>query len=467
MTTHTDTLIIGAGLSGLAVAHTLRTSCYGHRFKVLEKSTSTGGVIRTFSEHGFIAENGPHGFLDNCRESRELLAECGLDRECIKSPLINFVRYVLLDGKLKMIPQTPLKIAFAPLIPWRAKFRVLAELWQKPLPGEPTVAKWVDHRFGPALLPFADAVYTGTYAGDLNRLTIDSVMPGVRALELKHGSVIRGLFAKARAASKNRKAQSGGFTMPAMTSFPQGMERLPQRLTEFLRPGEELLLDCDVQHLKKMPERWLVQTSQGEFQADNVVLAVPTNVALALLKNLSPPPLEQIPEADILTVVFGFGAGSSLPPGFGYLVPEQEKRFSLGTLFSSNMFPGRAPSGHILFETLIGGRRHPERLELSDEELITKAFDDVRDILPLKGEPVYTKVLRPWGSIPQLEHDYPQLLQWRDRLTTQFPGLHICGFGWEGIGLNDMMKHGIRAAGAIQAGAESWRRQADVKGVYF
>ena len=95
MSKDTDTIIIGAGLSGLAVAHKLRTSSYGHRFKLLEKTSGTGGVIRSFAENGFIAENGPHGFLDNCRESRELLEECGLHLECIKSPLINFVRYVL------------------------------------------------------------------------------------------------------------------------------------------------------------------------------------------------------------------------------------------------------------------------------------------------------------------------------------------------------------------------------------
>ena len=69
----------------------------------------------------------------------------------------------------------------APLIGWQSKLRVLAELWQSPLKGEPTVAKWVSHRFGPALLPYLDAVYTGTYAGDFDRLTIDSVMPGARA----------------------------------------------------------------------------------------------------------------------------------------------------------------------------------------------------------------------------------------------------------------------------------------------
>ena len=467
MTQHTDTIVVGAGLSGLVIAHKLRTSCYGHRFAVLERAASTGGVIRSFQENGFIAEIGPHGFLDNCKESRELLIECGLEGECIKSPLMNFVRYVLIDGKLRMIPQTPLKIALAPLIPWHAKLRVLADLWKPPLQGQPTVAKWVNHRFGKALLPFVDAVFTGTYAGDLNRLTIDSVMPGVRALELQHGSVIRGIFAKAKKAAKNKQRRNGGFTMPAMTSFPQGMARLPQRLTEYLQEGKDLFLGCDVVDLYKDEHLWRLETTQGSFTCNNVVLAVPTNVAINLLKKFSPPPLQAVPEANILTVVFGFGPGSSLPPGFGYLTPEQEGRFSLGTLFSSNMFPGRAPAGHILFETLIGGRRHPERLDLGDEELIDNALKDVRDVLKLKGDPIFTKVLRPWGSIPQLENDYPQLLKWRNALSEKLPGLHVCGFGWEGIGLNDMMKHGIRTAEAIRAGTEQRHETAEVKGVYF
>lgn len=466
MTAPANTLIIGAGLSGLTVAHKLRTRCYGHRFVVLERSGSTGGVVRSHRERGFIAENGPHGFLDNCAESRIILEECGLEEETVKAPLINFVRYVLLDGELKMIPQTPLKILMAPLIPVGAKLRVLADLWKRPLEGQPTVAKWVNHRFGKSLLPFADAVFTGTYAGDPNRLTIDSVMPGLRALEKQHGSVIRGLLAKTGKRKKSAAAPRK-FTMPSMTSFPQGMERLPQKLASYLQEDRNLFLNCEVRRLDYQDGIWKVETQRGSFSADNLVLAVPTNTALQLLKDLEPPPLPAVPEAEIVTVVFGFGPGSSLPPGFGYLIPESEQRFTLGTLFSSNMFPGRAPAGHILFETLVGGRRHPERLLLSDEELIHRAFEDVKDVLPLHGEPVYTRVLRPWGAIPQLEQNYPQLLSWRDGLPAKYPGLHICGFGWEGIGLNDMMKHGVQVAEAIRRGDESRRRGAELKGVYF
>jgi oxygen-dependent protoporphyrinogen oxidase len=198
MNDHYQTIILGGGVSGLTVAHKLRLHGGGHRFLVLEKSDHTGGVIKTQNDQGYISEIGPHGFLDNCEESRQILAETGLDKECVKAPLIEFVRYVYSQGKLNLIPQTPGKIMMAPLIPWHAKLRVAADLWKPFLEGEPSVAKWASYRFGKALLPYIDAIYTGTYAGDYDKLTIDSVMPGVRALEKEHGSVFRGLFAKMR-----------------------------------------------------------------------------------------------------------------------------------------------------------------------------------------------------------------------------------------------------------------------------
>jgi len=466
MTTHFSTIIVGGGLSGLTVAHKLRQHDPKHKLLVLEQNDTTGGVIRTHRENGYITEIGPHGFLDNCNESKDILRETGLDKEAVKAPLMEFVRYVYLRGKLQLIPQTPLKISLAPLIPWKDKFRVVAEMFRPPLAGEPTVAKWVHHRFGPAMLPYADAVFTGTYAGDFDKLKIDAVMPGVRALEKEHGSVIKGVFAKMMA--KRKAGTKKKMSMPAMTSFPKGMSRLPEKLTEQLTAGEDLLLNCGATGVSNTGTGWQVETAQGVFTADTLVLATPTNVALKLLTGISDSmPTTRVPETWISTVVFGFGPGVTIPPGFGYLTPEVEQRFTLGSLFSSNMFPGRAPEDHVVFETLIGGRRHPERLELSREELISKALADVKDILKIDQEPVYTTVLQSDGGIPQLEEGYPELLQWRDTLVRQNDGLHICGFGWEGIGLNDMMKTGTKVAKAIIDATDSTTAEAEVKKVYF
>ena len=97
--------------------------------------------------------------------------------------------------------------------------------------------------------------------------------------------------------------------------------------------------------------------------------------------------MSSIPEARIATIALGFTDNAQIPYGFGYLAPESENRFALGTLFSSHMFPGRAPGGHVLLEALVGGRRHPERLELDDEAMIEKVYEDLSQLLVLPEKP--------------------------------------------------------------------------------
>jgi len=289
-------------------------------------------------------------------------------------------------------------------------------------------------------------------------------MPGVRALEKEHGSVLRGLIAKMRI-----KKKEGGpkLAMPAMTSFPKGMVRLVERLAENLDLENELRLNCGITSVTKTDSGWEVVAGDSRFKAKNVVFCLPANAALKLLAEIDPKiPEKSIPETWISTVVFGFTDDVTIPPGFGFLTPEKEQRFTLGSLFSSNMFPGRAPEGHVVFETLVGGRRHPERLDLDHETLTREALKDVQHILGIKKEPVYTTILRSDGGIPQLERNYPQLLDWKKTIQEREKNLFICGFGWDGIGLNDMMKSGTRVAEALLTSSDK-KYGAELKGVYF
>ena len=453
-----DVTIVGSGLSGLGVAHFLKKIKPRADILLLEKNSRPGGAIRSFAEAGFLAEWGPHGFLDNIAESRELLKDTGLDQEAQKAPLAEFVRYICLDGKLRLIPQNPKKIIASSLISLPAKLRVLADLWKKPQPAEQTISQWVAYRFGTALLPFADAVFTGTYAGDIDRLSIDAVLPGIRRVELECGSVIRGLLKK----RKEKKDTPRG--LPAMISFPQGMSRL----TEALAADKNLRLDTAVSRLSIKDGLWEVRTDKQVFQAAKVVLALSVNQTLNLLAGSGiTPPLEKIPEARIANVVLGFTKKARIPFGFGYLAPKQEKRFALGALFSSHMFPGRAPEGHVLLEALVGGRRHPDKLKLADDDLVRLTCEDLGQLLDLPEPPCFAKVLRPPLGIPQLETGFSELLDWRASMEREQEGLYISGFGWGGIGINDMLKSAKRVALAIERDETDTGEEAAVKGIYF
>ncbi|MFP3983598.1 MAG: protoporphyrinogen oxidase [Desulfurivibrionaceae bacterium] len=456
MENYYDVVVIGAGISGLSLSHYLGKMRPDLKVVLLEKGERPGGAVRSFHKDGFLAEWGPHGFLDNSPSSREILQDTGLDREAQQAPLGDFHRYVCHNGVLTRLPQKPGKILTTPLLSPLEKIRVLKDFWVEPVERDQTVGEWAARRFGQGVLPLVDAALTGSYAGDYEKLSIDAVMPGIRSLELKYGSVLKALLKTMR-----KKPKKKG--MPAMKNFPQGMERLIQVLAQ----DRDIRLEAEVKSLSRNEGKWEVSTSGGTFYAANLVMALPVNAALKLLYPMSSPPVLEVPVSRIYNVVMGFSDKAQIPYGFGYLAPEVEKRFTLGVMFSSHMFPGRAPGNNQLLEALVGGRRHPERLDLDDETIIKEVYKDISDLMDLPEPPFFTEVLRPQSGIPQLEKDHPALLEWRSRMEATEEGLFICGFGWDGIGINDMTKSARRIAEDLAAGQRGEKGQAEVKPVYF
>ncbi|HIJ79456.1 MAG: protoporphyrinogen oxidase [Desulfobulbaceae bacterium] len=452
-----DVIIVGAGLSGLSTAHFLRKIAPHLKVILLEGSNRPGGAVKSMQQDGYLAEWGPHGFLDNNAASRELLADTGLDRLAQKAPLGNFVRYVCHHGKLTQLPQKPPTLLSTPLLSPLGKLRLLGDLLKKPILQDQTIGDWAAYRFGREVLPLVDAAVTGTFAGDYQRLSIDAVMPGVRLLEKENGSVLRGLLRK-----KKKKTTGPGPTLPAMTSFPNGMEQL---ITTLAEPAD-ISYGAKVDTISNQGGNWQAQTAAGRLEAKTLVIALPINHSLQLLGRFAPP-TAAIPTARIATVAMGFDAAQArIPYGFGYLAPERENRFTLGALFSTHMFPGRAPKGRVMLEALVGGRRHPERLEHDDDQLVDLIYNDLSQLIPLPERPCFTKVMRTSHAIPQLEMSYPALLKWRHRVETENSGLSICGFGWEGIGMNEMMKVASEVAEKIVNNNKN-EQQPEVKPVYF
>ena len=131
-----NTVIVGAGLSGLSLAWLLLQQNRDNRIPLIEKQKLAGGAIKTYHDQGFLVEEGPHGFLDNCQAGRELLK--GIHLEGLVQ-LGDFSRYICMDEALQRIPQNMPAIVRSKILPLSAKLRVFADLWKKPLSGNPSV----------------------------------------------------------------------------------------------------------------------------------------------------------------------------------------------------------------------------------------------------------------------------------------------------------------------------------------
>ena len=187
---------------------------------------------------------------------------------------------------------------------------------------------------------------------------------------------------------------------------------------------------------------------------DAVIVATPAPAAASLLEMSSAEltaELRAIPYSSSVTVALGFGkeVREALPPGFGFLVPRSEGKRMLATTFVHNKFPHRAPEDRALLRCFLGGSRDEQVLLLSDEEMLNIVREELRQILGLTAEPLFTRVYRWKGAMAQYLVGHLERLERIERLRKQLPGLTLAGNGYRGIGVPDCVRSGEEAAAEV------------------
>jgi protoporphyrinogen/coproporphyrinogen III oxidase len=185
-----------------------------------------------------------------------------------------------------------------------------------------------------------------------------------------------------------------------------------------------------------------------------VVLALPA----AALAQLSIGPagekplaaLEKVDYPPVASLFLGFHREQVAHPldGFGALVPAVEHRAILGVLFSSTLFPGRAPADHVALTVYVGGTRQPELARLAPEALRGRVLADLRDLLGVSGDPVFTHATFWPHAIPQYNLGYERFLEAMTSAETRHAGLFIGGHVRDGISVANCITASQRLADA-------------------
>jgi len=464
--------VLGAGITGLVAAY--RLAARGVRVRVFEKSDRVGGVIGTkcislrgteCDEKGWLIEHGPNSLLDSGPAGaalRALVAELGLESEVVPANPLAKNRYLVRNGRPLAVPTSPIGLARSPLLSSSATWSILRELFRQrpktPRGSDTSLADFIRDHFCQEIVDYVlNPFVSGVYAGDPEKLSAQHAFPALWKAEQTHGSLLRAQISGARERRKR------GEPRPRLFSFRRGLQTLTDALARSL-PPDTLQLGTTVHAIRQNAnDLWEIETDVGQEEAAAVLCALPAH-ALAALRIGEGTPLASLAEIEhppVSTLFLGYRREQVTHPldGFGMLVPAIEKLPLLGVIFSSTLFPERAPKGHVALQVMLGGavcdRSHcGARLagrassgNATGKQLgLEHLQPSLAQLLGVRGEPVFLRHGHFAQAIPQYTLGYEKHLAAVSDCEARFLGLFIGGQCRNGISTPACIASGERLA---------------------
>lgn len=433
-------LVVGGGITGLAAAWEALT--LGHEVTLCEASPRFGGKLWTESIDGWAIDHGPDSFVSYRPEVRALAAEIGAADRIIG---LSGARRVMLRGRgrLREMPRGMGMVLPTRIWPFLTtgvlsvpdKLRAGADLL---LPRQLTsedisIGDFLRRRLGDGVVDrFAEPLVGGIYGSSVDQLSLDAVLPSLRAQEAEHRSlVLAGIAGR-------KPAGSPGSPSP-FSSFSGGMATLIEALVSALAAGGAALHPATA------------VDSLADHDADAVVLAGGVRSSAELLRASDPEAsavLDQIPLTSSTVVTLGFSASALAEPlrHQGWL--ESGAAPISGVTVSSGKWPDRAGSGRVLLRAFV-----PARLgavaDLPDDQLVDAVIEHLRPDLSLRGDPELVRVSRWRELMPCYTVGHLDKVAAVANLLAGSHRVRVAGSALRGVGIPDCIADGRRQVQAL------------------
>ncbi|MDR1004192.1 MAG: protoporphyrinogen oxidase, partial [Prevotellaceae bacterium] len=340
--------------------------------------------------------------------------------------------------------------------------RILGEPWRaKGNHPDESVGALARRRLGRSFVDYAvDPFLSGVYAGNPDTLITRYALPKLYNLEQNYGSFVRGAIAK----TKEPKSDRDRLATKKVFSARGGLSRLVEAMGDAIGRHRIVTGAGAVRVQPVSPSgadtaRWEVSyVRDGETHrllADTVVTTVGAYALPALLPFVPEAQMRQITNlryAPVMQVSVGLrNTRGKDYLAFGGLVPSCERQQVLGILFPSACFEGRAPQDGALFSCFIGGMRHPELLQRSDDEVKQLVETTLHTLLryPADLTPDLVRIFRHEHAIPQYELSSGTRFATIEQLQQHHPGLILAGNIKGGIGMADRIRQATEIANSL------------------
>jgi oxygen-dependent protoporphyrinogen oxidase len=416
-------VIVGGGISGLSTAYYLSKA--GIPVRLIEREPQLGGFLQTEIVDGCVVELGPDSFINSKPWARELIEELGIGDQIIGSNDHLRATYIWRGGRMIKMPEgltlmVPARfgpVMRTPLLGWGSKLRMLAEITRRPVKHQEdrSVADFVKDHYGQEVVDYlAEPLLAGVYGGDANQLSAASVLPRFVEWEAQYGSVSRGAM-KSGAASPS----------PLFGTLKLGFGQLVSELRNQTK--------AEIIHgkVEKIEMGYRIRVDGEWMEAGQLVVACKPQLVL-------PDLFPQMTYSSSTVVALMFNKSEVAHPlnGFGFLVPKKERKSIAACTWVGTKFEHRVPPDKILLRCFVNGNVKDVLPELKQKMGITAA-------------PIFERVI-PWpDSMPQYTVGHAQRIELIEEMLKDFPGLHLVGNAYHGIGIPDCIRMAKQVAQQI------------------
>ena len=394
--------IIGAGISGLTLAYYLKKA--GKEFVIFEKSI-VGGLLQTKQENGRVFDLGANSLILN-KEAEALIKDLNLESSVCVAHESSENRYIIHQNKLLQLPSRPQDLLKTDLISWRAKFKVVKELFglfKKKKSEDETVEGFFLRHFGKEITEkFVYAFVNGIYSLNPDELDLKMTFPKLNELENKYGSVLKG-FRKERSLDRMKSI-----------NFVGGFETLVGALSSQIDLN---LISSEVKLVEKTINGYCVkyEDDQGvqEQEFNKVVFCTDLKSTEKLIQNLSLDLQSLFNSTSTLSIntinlVYKKHAVGKSINGFGALGTASSGVVFSGVINVSQTFPQKLKNNdEVMFTVMVKGNH----LKYNDSQLIDMSHNELSRLLSIEGEPLEQELSRWKNALPKFNKELRQLNQ--------------------------------------------------------
>lgn len=452
-------VIVGGGITGLSAAYYMQKEARekGLALDVLliEASNRLGGKIQTVRRDGFVIERGPDSFLIR-KQSVDIFAkDLGIEDELVKNAtgqayvLVNEELHPIPGGSVMGIPTEISPFLKTNLFSLAGKLRAAGDFVLPRSKGseDQSLGVFFRRRFGREIVEnLIEPLLSGVYAGDIDKMSLQSTYPQFYEVEKKHRSLILGM----KKSKPKKLPEKSGSTVKkegVFHTFRNGLETLVDAAEAQLAPGT-VLKGLRVESIKQSEdEKMILQLSDDQLiEADSVILTTGHNMASKLFKPHDLlQQLNEIHTTSVATVALAFPEEAVVQDkeGTGFLVSRASDYSITACTWTHRKWPTSTPEGKVLLRAFVGRVGEEAIVDLPDDKIEEIVLADLNKIITINGKPDFSVITRFKEDRPQYRVGHRDLIdKARAELKEHFPQVKLAGASYAGVGLPDCIDQG-------------------------